>query len=160
MGKKSQMPITKEKYTQAKSSDLVGLLGGKGLITMEIKSGFDLINLSNAGLKKASLDALIGHLGMSRKSFTENILNISVKTMERKKSDDLLDKRTSSYIIEVAKVVEHAFEVFESEEKVQHWLNTPNKALNQMRPINLFEMPTGLNMVNRILGRIEEGVYS
>lgn len=130
------------------------------MLAMDIRSGFDLINLSNLGLKKASLDALIGHLGMSKKAFTENILNISVKTMERKKSDDLLDKRTSSYIIEITKVVEHAFAVFGDEEKVQRWLNTSNKALNQMKPIDLFEIPTGLDMVNRILGRIEEGVYS
>jgi putative toxin-antitoxin system antitoxin component (TIGR02293 family) len=152
--------MIKEKIISPNKSDLVFLLGGSSLIDVEIKSGFDIINLSNTGIKKASLDALISHLGMSKKSFTENILNVSVKTMERKKSDDLLDKRTSSYIIEVAKVVEHAFEVFESEEKVQHWLNAPNKALNQMKPIDLFEMPTGLGMVNRILGRIEEGVYS
>lgn len=152
--------MIKEKIAPAQKSDLVYLLGGKGLIDVEIRSGFDIINLSNAGIKKASLDALIGHLGMSKRSFTENILNISVKTMERKKSDDLLDKRTSSYIIEVAKVVEHAFEVFESEEKVQRWLNIPNRALNQMKPIDLFEMPTGLDMVNRVLGRIEEGIYS
>lgn len=152
--------MIKDKVALTQKSDLINLLGGSSLIVMEIKSPFDIINLSNRGLKKASLDALIGHLGMSKRSFTEKILNISVKTMERKKSDDLLDKRTSSYIIEVAKVVEHAFEVFENEEKVQHWLNAPNKTLNQMKPIDLFEMPTGLDLVNSVLGRIEEGVYS
>lgn len=140
--------------------DLVDLLGGIKLVDADIRSEFDLINLSNTGIKKASLDALIGHLGMSKKAFTENILNVSVKTMERKKNDEVLDKRTSSYIIEIAKVTEHAFEVFESEEKVQSWLNTPNRALNQMKPIDLFDMPTGLMMVDRILGRIDEGVYS
>jgi putative toxin-antitoxin system antitoxin component (TIGR02293 family) len=63
-------------------------------------------------------------------------------------------------VIEIAKVVEHAFVVFESEEKVKNWLNMPNKALNNIKPIDLFYMPTGLNMVSDILGRIEEGVYS
>ena len=63
-------------------------------------------------------------------------------------------------MIEIAKVVEHAFAVFENEEKVKNWLNTPNKALNNIKPVDLFYMPTGLNMVNDILGRIEEGVYS
>ncbi len=141
-------------------SDTIYLLGGTDLVDMEIKSDFDWITLSNAGLKKASLDSLIGHLGMSKKAFTENILNLSVKTFERKKSNDLLDKRTSSHIIEIAKVVEHVFAVFDDEDTVKRWLNKPNRALNLMKPIDLFETPTGLDLVNRILGRIEEGVYT
>jgi len=63
-------------------------------------------------------------------------------------------------VIEIAKVVEHAFSVFENDEKVKSWLSAPNKALNNIKPIDLFYMPTGLNMVNDVLGRIEEGVYS
>jgi len=140
--------------------NLIRLLGGKNIITKPIRSEFDIISLSNEGITKASLDALIGHLGISKKAFSENILDASVKTLERKKSTDKLDKHTSSLAIEIAKVVEHAFTVFEDEQKVKNWLNTPNKALNNIKPTDLFYMPTGLNMVNDILGRIEEGVYS
>ncbi|MDO3644472.1 antitoxin Xre/MbcA/ParS toxin-binding domain-containing protein [Mucilaginibacter sp. L3T2-6] len=138
----------------------VNLLGGKTIVNSPVQSDFDLITLSSEGLTKASLDALISHLGISKKSFSENILDTSVKTLERKKSTDKLDRRTSSHIIEITKVVEHAFEVFEDEEKVKHWLNSPNRALNNIKPIDLFYLPTGLGMVNDILGRIEEGVYS
>lgn len=141
-------------------NNLVYLLGGTDLIREKIKSAFDLITLSNKGIRKASLDALVGHMGMTKKSFAEDILNLSVKTLERKNGDDLLDRQTSSHIIEVAKVVEHAFEVFEDEERVQKWLNTPNRALNQFKPLELFYLPTGLTMVDNVLGRIEEGIYS
>jgi len=141
-------------------NSLVYLLGGTDLIRERIKSAFDLITLSNKGIKKASLDALVSHMGMTKKNFAEDILNLSVKTLERKKADDVLDKYTSSHVIEVTKVVAHAFEVFEDEEKMQKWLNTPNRALNQMKPLDLFYIPTGLAMVDNVLGRIEEGVYS
>jgi len=140
--------------------NLLNLLGGKDLIHMKLNSVFDLIELSNQGLTKASVEALISHMGMTKKNFAEDILNFSVKTLERKKSDDKLDKYASSHVIEVAKVVEHAYEVFEDEAKVQRWLNAPNSALNQMKPIELFYLPTGLAMVDNILGRIEEGIYS
>ncbi|MBB5622099.1 putative toxin-antitoxin system antitoxin component (TIGR02293 family) [Pedobacter cryoconitis] len=143
-----------------REDSLVYLLGGADLIREKIKSVFDLITLSNKGIKKASLDALVSHMGMTKKNFAEDILNLSVKTLERKKADDLLDRYTSSHIIEVTKVVAHAFEVFEQEEKMQKWLNTPNRALNQMKPVDLFYIPTGLAMVDNVLGRIEEGVYS
>ena len=140
--------------------NLLNLLGGKDLIHMKLNSVFDLIELSNQGLTKASVEALISHMGMTKKNFAEDILNFSVKTLERKKSDDKLDKYASSHVIEVAKVVKHAYEVFEDEAKVQRWLNAPNSALNQMKPIELFYLPTGLAMVDNILGRIEEGIYS
>ncbi|PIG96509.1 hypothetical protein CS542_08740 [Pedobacter sp. IW39] len=47
-----------------------------------------------------------------------------------------------------------------NKKKMQKWLNTPNRALNQMKPVDLFYIPTGLAMVDNVLGRIEEGVYS
>jgi len=139
---------------------IVHLLGGAKLVNRPLSTGFDLINLSNEGISKASLEALINHLGVTKKSFSEDVLDISVKTLERKKSTDKLDKRTSSHVIEIAKVVEHAFEVFEDSEKVKRWINTPNRALNHIKPIDLFYIPTGLGMVDDILGRIEHGVYS
>lgn len=154
------MKILEEKIKSIPDLDLVSLLGGSAMVNVEIKSNFDLITLSNEGITKGSLEALIAHLGISRKDFAENILNISVKTLERKKSEDKLDRHISSHIIEIAKVVEHSFEVFENKEKVRQWLNTSNRALNNMKPIDLFYIPTGLAMVNTVLGRIEEGVYS
>ncbi|WP_169719481.1 type II RES/Xre toxin-antitoxin system antitoxin [Olivibacter sitiensis] len=140
--------------------DVSSLLGGQELLGIRIKTDFDLIKLSNQGITKASLDALVSFLGMPRKAFVEGILDMSVKTIERKKDTDRLDRHTSSHLIEIAKVVEHAMEVFEDEEKVRDWLATPNRALNGMCPIELFSMPTGLGLIDTILGRIEEGVYS
>ena len=143
-----------------KKLSFINLLGGEGIITKPIRSDFDVIALSNDGITKASLDSLISHLGISKRAFSENILDTSVKTLERKKSDDKLSKHISSHLIEIAKVTEHAFDVFEDEEKVKNWLHTPNRALNKIKPIDLFYIPTGLTMVNDLLGRIEEGVYS
>ncbi len=140
--------------------NVTSLLGGRDVLGTSIKTEFDLITLSSVGLTKASLDALVSFLGMPRKAFVEGILDMSVKTVERKKGDDRLDRHTSSHLIEIAKVVEHAMEVFEDEEKVRDWLATPNRALNGMRPLELFHMPTGLALVDTVLGRIEEGVYS
>jgi len=144
----------------AREIDFIHLLGGQNIVKKVIKSTFDLIALSEYGLTKASLESLIGHLGVSKKSFLEDVLDMSVKTLERKKSTEKLDRRTSSQVIEIAKVVEHAFSVFEDEEKVKRWLTKPNAALNNIKPFDLFGTSTGLGMVDDILGRIEEGVYS
>jgi putative toxin-antitoxin system antitoxin component (TIGR02293 family) len=154
------MKVAEKKIKQHHELKFIQLLGGQSVVNKPIRSEFDIISLSNEGITKASLEALIGHLGISKKAFSEDILDTSVKTLERKKSSDKLDKRTSSHIIEIAKLVEHVFAVFETEEKVKRWLNTPNRALNNMKPIDLLYLPTGINMINDVLGRIEEGVYS
>lgn len=154
------MQTLEKELTKAEAVSLINLLGGKNLIETPLLSGFDMIALSHEGITKASLEALIAHIGISKKAFIENILNLSVKTIERKKGDDKLDRHTSSQIIEIAKVVEHAFSVFEEERKVQRWLSMPNHALNNLKPLDLFDMPTGLLMVDQVLGRIEEGVFS
>ncbi|MGZ3999323.1 MAG: type II RES/Xre toxin-antitoxin system antitoxin [Mucilaginibacter sp.] len=154
------MKVVAKKRKAAAPLSFINLLGGQTIVNHPIRSEFDLISLSNEGISKASLDALTGHLGISKKAFSENILDTSVKTLERKKSTDKLDKRTSSHIIEIAKVVEHAFDVFEDEASVKQWLNAPNRALGGVKPIDLFYIPTGLGMVDDVLGRIEHGVYS
>ncbi|HVS92369.1 MAG TPA: antitoxin Xre/MbcA/ParS toxin-binding domain-containing protein [Mucilaginibacter sp.] len=154
------MRTVEKKRKAATPLSLISLLGGESIVNHPVRSEFDLISLSNEGLSKASVDALVDHLGISRKAFSENILDISVKTLERKKITDKLDKRTSSHVIEIAKVVEHAFEVFEDEDSVKQWLNTANRALGGIKPIDLFYIPTGLGLVDDILGRIEYGVYS
>lgn len=136
------------------------LLGGKSSPRKAALSGFELIALSNEGLTRKSIESLIQYLGVSQKTFAEAILNISVKTIERKKDTDKLDKKISSHIIEVAKIIQHAGNVFEDTEKVIRWFNKPNKALNEMKPVELLDTFTGLQMVDDILGRIEEGVYS
>lgn len=158
--KLSPMKVAEKKLARGPELNFVHLLGGQELFTKPIQSEFDLISLSTEGVTKASLDALIGHLGISKKAFSENILDVSVKTLERKKSTDRLDMRTSSHIIEIAKVVEHALDVFGDEEKVKKWLSLPNRALNNIKPIDLFHIPTGLSLVNDILGRIEHGIFS
>jgi putative toxin-antitoxin system antitoxin component (TIGR02293 family) len=146
--------------SKKESHPITRWLGGTQLVASSIKSDFDLINAGSEGISKSSVDALANYLGISRKSMAEDIFDLSVKTLERKAPADKMDKRTSSHALEIAKVMQHAFEVFEDEEKLKRWLNKEHRALNGMKPVALFDTMTGLNMVNDILSRIEEGVYS
>lgn len=139
---------------------IIELLGGNLLLNASIKNYYDLILLSRAGVSKASAESVISFTGMSKKDFVEDILSLSIKTLERKQGDDKLDKRTSSLIIEVARVLEHTYQVFSDKEKVKKWLSKPNNALHGESPLSLFSTPTGIGMVEDVLTRIEEGVYS
>jgi putative toxin-antitoxin system antitoxin component (TIGR02293 family) len=152
---KNSVPISKEN-----KSSVVYWLGGNTLFEHSMRSDFDLLNAGAEGIAKASVDELAVHMGVNRKYIAEDIFDLSVKTLERKSPADKLDRRTSSHAIEIAKLMQHAYEVFEDEEKLRRWINRENRALGGMKPVSLFSTLTGLNMVNTILGRIEEGVYS
>jgi putative toxin-antitoxin system antitoxin component (TIGR02293 family) len=139
---------------------IVRWLGGSIAVGSSIESDFDMITTGSAGIPKSSLDILCTYIGVSRKNMAENILEVSVKTLERKSPTDKLDKKISSHALEIAKLMQHAYEVFEDEEKAKTWMSRENRALNGKKPVELFDTLTGLNMVNDVLGRIEEGVYS
>ncbi|MCX2481836.1 DUF2384 domain-containing protein [Pedobacter sp. MC2016-15] len=149
-----------EVLEKTSSSELTDLLGNMLLLDDSIKNYYDLILLSRSGISKAAAESVISYTGMTKKNFVEDILNISIKTLERKTGEDKLDKRTSSLVIEVARVLEHTYHVFIDREKVQRWLSKPNNALHGESPLSLFSTPTGIGMVEDVLTRIEEGVYS
>jgi putative toxin-antitoxin system antitoxin component (TIGR02293 family) len=143
-----------------KTAGMAYWLGFDGKRHLALLSDFDIINAGNRGISKASIDALTAHIGISKKTMAESILDLSVKTLERKENNEKLDKRTSSHVLEIARIMHHAYQVFEDEEKARQWINTENRALSNMKPVQLFDTLTGLNMVNDVLIRIEEGVYS
>ena len=126
----------------------------------KIASYLDYIKLSNTGITKASINTLADYMGVSRKYISENIFDLSVKTMERKEDNEKLNRKISSHALEIAKLVQHAYTVFRNEEKMKRWLNRENRALNNMKPVELLDTLSGLILVDDVLGRIEEGVYA
>ena len=171
MPKASKRPVKKSDLTVAKETEGVyNLIDNKMNLThwlgvspagaKKIVSDFDVIKLGTDGLTKNAINNLASYIGVSRKHITENIFDISVKTLERKDNKEKLDKKTSSHAVEIAKLLLHGYQVFRDEEKLKRWLNKENRALGNRKPVELFDTLSGLSMVNDILGRIEEGIYS
>lgn len=157
-GKKSGPYEEAESLLKAEEGQITYWLGMPS--HKNFKTGFDAITLSEEGISKSSIDQLTTHLGISKKYMAEDVLGISVKTIERKNANSKMDKRSSSHALEIARVVQHAYRVFGDEHKLRKWLNAENRSLNNQKPVSLFATLTGLGMVNDILGRIEEGIYS
>lgn len=143
----------------AHEKGIVRWLGGSGIIGIPIVSDYDVLMAGESGIPKQAIDHLAGYIGISRKSMAD-VFEVSIRTLERKAPTTKLDKKTSSHALEIAKVMQHAFNVFEDEEKSKMWVNRRNRALNGKKPVEFFGTLTGLSMVNDVLGRIEDGVYS
>jgi putative toxin-antitoxin system antitoxin component (TIGR02293 family) len=89
-----------------------------------------------------------------------NLLNISYKTLARKGNNDLLDGWISSHSIEIAQTIARGLALFEDKDKLNRWLQKPNRALRGKVPLELLKYPTGIRLVNQIMERIEEGIYT
>jgi len=127
---------------------------------MHLTSSYlDIIQFIDKGIPKSSVESFSQNLAIPMTSIAK-MLSMSYKTLTRKKGNERLDSSISSLIFEIASVYAKAFEIFRDLDKVTRWFNNPNKGLRRQKPFDLLNTATGIRMVNQVLGRIEEGVYS
>jgi putative toxin-antitoxin system antitoxin component (TIGR02293 family) len=135
------------------------ILGGKQFMDKEPASMFDFVTAGKKGIPKLSVSNLSELMNVPMKDMA-TLLNVSYKTLGRKKGTDTLDGLTSSLSIEIANTFTKGLSVFEDPVRFNHWLQKENRALNGEKPFNLLNTPTGIKLVNQVLGRMEEGVYT
>ncbi len=135
------------------------ILGGKSFMNREPNSMLDFVVAGNKGVSKLAVINLAEVLNIPMKDMA-TLLNISYKTLARKNKTDVLNSIASSLCIEIAHTVAKGLSLFEDPDKLNKWLHEDNRALKGQKPFNLLNTPTGLKLVNQILGRIEEGVYT
>lgn len=92
---------------------------------------------------------------------TASLMQVSEPTIYRWVRDEKkLDQRHSMQVIELVNLLLYGIEVIGSKEHFTKWLGLPNMALGGMEPVQLLELPGGIEKVRQLLGRIEYGVFS
>lgn len=137
---------------------LLTLLGGTKTIKSKVHNELDLILLTRAGLPKKSLDTLSAKLGISMERLSR-LLNISLRTLQRKKDTDHLSIHVSEQILAIAEVVIRGIEVLGSQQSLEIWLHSQLASINNRKPIDIMDTTIGTQLLLKILGRIEHGVY-
>jgi putative toxin-antitoxin system antitoxin component (TIGR02293 family) len=134
-----------------------------GLVTHalfgRVKKDYQPVNDIRKGLPASS----VLHVARSLQT-TENyllpIIGISDRTLQRRRKEKKpLNPVESDRLYRLAKVYARANEVFEDEEVALDWLKSRNRALGDV-PLLLLDTEAGTDMVERVLTRIEHGVYS
>lgn len=86
-------------------------------------------------------------------------LNISSKSLTRyRQSNKPFKPIHTEKIIEIAEVTNLGLEVFKNSKKFKLWLETPNYALGNIKPLELLKDSYGKEMVIGELTRIEHGI--
>jgi len=144
------------------ATQVAEMLGGKRVLRKRVDSDLDLASIVAAGLPSGSLDHVLeeveGHIERN-----EDVYRIvgSARTLQRKRSSrTALSAGESDRLARFARILVRAEEALGEKEKALRWISRPNRALGGKRPLTLLDSDAGSLAVERVLGRIEHGVFS
>lgn len=140
------------------ASDYLAVLG-LVLDTSAIDTAMQLISITREGLPASTIGNLATHLGLSVSEFSA-LLPISERTIQRYTSEKQLSKGISDHLLQIARIYAKSVEVFEHKEHAVSWLKTPCPALGNLRPLDLLDTYSGVELVLNELNRIDYGVFA
>jgi putative toxin-antitoxin system antitoxin component (TIGR02293 family) len=135
------------------------ILGGNKSVPKTISSDMDLINLSRHGVRKSSLKSLAGYLGITMEKMS-SLVHSSHRNIQRKDEDELLDTLKTEKVLELAAFIKRGIDVIGTEDAFKEWVHSPIIALGNRKPIDFLDTTFGIQMVIKVLGRLEQGVFS
>jgi putative toxin-antitoxin system antitoxin component (TIGR02293 family) len=109
------------------------------------------------GLPTESLERVRGSLALSKKEFA-SVIQISERTMSRRKGERLLPPDESDRVYRFARLVQLATSVLGSEDDAREWMKEPNFALGHSTPLEYAKTEPGAGLVENLLGRIDHGI--
>ena len=138
---------------------IVATLGGTHTLKRAIGSWEDLHKLILKGLPVSTYAHLLTAFSLTAREAAD-IFHIPTRTLARRKKARRLGPDESDRIFRFARIATRASEVLGSEEKAQLWLHRPNRVLGNVPPLNLLATDAGIEQIEFVLGRLEQGVYS
>jgi putative toxin-antitoxin system antitoxin component (TIGR02293 family) len=136
------------------------VLGGRKTLGARPKNALEWQEVILAGVPVRSAEALKGEIAVADKPFAE-LIGISEKTLSRARAGQgRLDPVVSDRLFRLARIVALAIEVLEGEEPAVRWLKRPQFGLGGRTPLSLLATDAGRDEVEKLLLRIEHGVYS
>jgi putative toxin-antitoxin system antitoxin component (TIGR02293 family) len=89
------------------------------------------------------------------------LVNIPQRTLTRRKREGRFHQDESDRLVRAARIFAHALSLFEGDrDRAKHWLSEPQKALGGAFPLALARTEVGALEVERLIGRLEHGVFT
>jgi putative toxin-antitoxin system antitoxin component (TIGR02293 family) len=127
-------------------------------IGIKSKNIDDLIIKVKKGLPVSSFEKLRKKLGVSD-NFLSQIVNIPKRTLTRRKQQGKFNTDESEKVLRIARLYDQALEVFEDQQAAEKWLKEPARGLGEAIPLKYARTELGAREVERLLIRIEHGVF-
>ena len=112
------------------------------------------------GLPSSSIDRVKDALNLNDKQMSA-ILDASQRTLTRLRAGRKhVPVSVGDRLFRIANIFVLAADALESEDEAKHWLRSRQVGLNNRTPLELLNTEAGAREIERLLGRIEYGVYS
>lgn len=118
----------------------------------------NLDHAASTGVPRKFIDELAQALGVKLRDLAAP-LHVSERNLRRYAPDQLLPQEISDRALNIARVLERAVEVLNTEDRAARWLKHPNRALGAV-PLDRLGNIFGAERVLAILDRIEHGIPS
>lgn len=119
----------------------------------------EIIARSRTGVRRAEADRVAELIGMTDREMAA-ALGLSASYLHRLKTDQHMNQEASERLLLLENLIHHALDTFEGHpETVLGWLRTPIRELSQQTPLQALDTVTGFGVVERVLGRIDHGIF-
>lgn len=116
------------------------------------------IQIIRDGLPYAAIEAISNQTKIPVNHYLKSLEIVQTTYNKKKKSDAILSKQDSEFIIELIELFHFGLSVFNNEnEKFLRWLRKPNISLGGTTPDSLFDSLTGIFELRKALNRMEYG---
>ena len=151
------LPLMEEAAVKYETLNVI--LGGKQNLRKSVSGDYNLIKLTREGVKKSTLKILASYLGITMEMMSR-LLHTSYRNIQRKEEDSLLDTLKTERVLELASFTQRGIEVIGNKEAFAEWIQSPLIALGNKRPLDFLDTSFGIQLLTKILGRLEQGVFS
>lgn len=112
------------------------------------------------GLSFGAFERLTRLMELPTKTAAE-LLGIPPRTLQRRKAEGRLQPDESDRLVRLSRIYGRAIELFEGDnDAALEWLESPVKALGGATPLEMSQTEPGILEVDRLIGRLEHGVFS
>ena len=137
---------------------IASLLGGEATLQTKVREERDFIGLVRAGIPAVAVRSLVEKTQTSI-GIVGEITRIDKSTlMRRLRSKGRLKPDESDRVLRFARAFVSAQRALGNDARA--WLDTENRALGGIKPIELLDTDSGSRQVVDVLGRLEHGVFS
>jgi putative toxin-antitoxin system antitoxin component (TIGR02293 family) len=126
---------------------------------LRIADTFSQIAATRKGLPKEMLFDVAKMYGVTMDELSAWLMS-SYRNLQRKADNELLDSYKSEKLLQLIALAEHGQAVLGSLDAFKTWVKTPLLALGHLPPSSFLDTSFGIQAADRLLGRLEWGVYS
>lgn len=133
--------------------------GGPYADRLDLQADLALAKAVEEGLPTQAIDAAVQGGILAQQDI--HLLVVTKRTLQRRRDErQRLNAEESDRLARLIRVIARAEVALDDSAKAESWIREPNRALQGRRPMDLLGSDVGARAVEKILGRIEHGIYS